>query len=80
MNGLKLLAALAMTLTLSACQTGRLIQTTDRPGTGKAAVNLQFDRICQHWRAVTYDSKKDTAMTIREARANNAARRGFGCK
>ena len=79
MNAWKLLAVAATMLTLAGCQTAS-IPTTDRLGTGKAAVNLRLDLICQQWRVQTYDSKKDTPRTVKEARANNNARKGFGCR
>ena len=79
MNVWKPLGVLAMLPILMAaqCQT---IPTTDRPGTGKIAIHQQLDRICAEWRVMTYDSKLDTPQTVKDARSNNAARKGFGCR
>lgn len=84
MTALKPLAVLALTLSLAGCQSMALWTRTtvpaDRPSTGKKAIGAQLTRICGAWLAISYDSTKDTAATVKEARANNAARKGFGCK
>jgi len=79
MKNWKPVALLAMLPVLMAaqCQT---IPTTDRPGTGKLAISQQLNRICAEWRVMTYDSTKDTPETVKDARANNRARKGFGCR
>jgi hypothetical protein len=91
MRGLKLLAALALSLTMTASP----IRTTVRIGslvvvallvsgcatpTGRIAADT--DRhiaagVCEVWRPVSYDSRRDTPETIAEAQANNRARAAF---
>lgn len=60
------LTTLALTLTLAGCATMTAIGGTEPP-------------VCLVWRPVTW-SVHDTDQTIREAKANNAARLGYGCR
>lgn len=62
------LALLAATLTSCA--------TTDSGGTDRAVTPAAILRICESWPNVTWSSR-DTPETVKDARANNAARRAF---
>jgi hypothetical protein len=60
------LPPLALALTLTACAT-----------TGTGAIDAEaLKRVCAAWPAVSW-SAQDTAATITDARANNAARAAF---
>lgn len=62
---------LAMTSCLAGCQ---LIPPTRTAATETAIVS----QVCRAWVPITYSSK-DTAQTVLEVRANNAAREAY-CK
>src|SRR5688500_3002171 len=72
MNALqrRMLPLVALALILSSCA------TTDTDATRGAAGAAAIARICNAWPPVTWSSR-DTAETIREAKANNAARLAF---
>lgn len=64
----KLIALVTMCALVAGCQSTktRSIVTTDKP-------------VCTVWKGVSYSAKRDTPETVREVRANNAARTAY-CK
>lgn len=67
------LVVLGIILFLTACQTPTTAQRADL--TSQAIVA----KVCEEWRAQSYDSELDTPTTTTEAKSNNRAREAF-CK
>lgn len=68
----QMLAIVLATLTLTACV------TTMGTGETEQAIEDNALKVCDAWLAISW-STRDTDQTIREAKANNAARTAYGC-
>lgn len=73
-----LLLVLGMTSCLAACQTTLGSVLTPTSAKAEKTVAAQADDLCTRaWKPITYSRKNDSAQTVLEIRANNAARDAY---
>lgn len=70
---------LAASLTLSTLMLIGCMTTTDFGGTTRQKAEADvLDEVCRVWLPIRW-SRNDTAPTIRQVKAGNAARKAWGC-